>query len=632
MKLFSKYFLAIVAAGLLFTACDDDDDFKAGPAVDGQGYFFHSSGTEITLDGTANSFDIIVGRSVSGEAVSAAIQSSVTLTTSDGVVDASDVFNIPASVSFAADQLEATLTIGYDPDEIGYETYSFALSLEGTGETTPYGVANYSFTAGIPEPWVTLGYATFGDDFFFYYTYQVELQQNELDPTQFRLVDPYSEGLVKEGYVDDGEAPSGTYLTFRVLQPGEMLRDTQITVTGLVYFDPYDTGYFHPTYESDIWVYHPSGFTNWQTEDSWSHSKVVSYASDGVTPAIVQFAPIYYLKDYGGYWNYTTYDDIVTIVFPGAVISDYSTAVSYSGIYTDTDGATSAIANVSLGADVATARVAVVEGKDASAALSAVMSGTVDYTEVTSSGNVTIPFDGSGDFTLIIVSYDASGEAQEYDYKYFEYYGGEGSPWTSLGMCTYTDDFFTTFWYVDNVSWEVEIQENNDTPGLYRLVYPYDGKYPYNDPGDWDTSSTYYMEINACDPDGVYITPQEIGVDWAYGMISVSSMAAYYMSYGYSFDEVKDAGYCGTMVDGVITFPEDCLLIGMADYYNGGWFTANSYGAFKVVMPGASGVKAKKVSAVRQTADKNVKTSASPLTRGQMLRKAPVSRNAQLMK
>ncbi len=630
MKLFSKYFLALVAAGLLFAACDDDDDFSAGPTVDGQGFFFHNSGTDFTLDASATSFDITVGRSVTGEAVSAAIESSVTLTTSDGVVDASGAFSIPASVYFEADQLEATLTIGYDPDEIGYETYSFNLSLEGTGNTTPYGVANYSFTAGIPEPWVSLGKATFHDDFFFYYDYQVELQQNELDPTQFRLVDPYAEGLETEGYVS--EASRGTYLTFRVMQPGEMLHDTQITTTGLVFFDPYDTGYYYSSYASELWIYHPSAFTNWQTEDSWSHSKVVSFASDGVTPAIVQLAPLYYLPDYGGYWNYSTYDGMVTIVFPGAVISDYSTSISYGGIYTDTNETTSAIANVSLGADVATARVAVVEGKDASAALDAVLNGTVDYTEVTSSGNVTIPFDGSGDFTLIVVSYDASGEAQEYDYSYFEYYGGGGSPWTSLGMCTYTDDFFTTFWYVDNVSWEVEIQENNDTQGLYRLVYPYDGKYYYNDPGDWDTSSTYYMEINACDPDGVYITPQEIGVDWAYGMISVSSMAAYYMSAGYSFDEVKDAGYCGTMVNGVITFPEDCLLIGMADYYNGGWFTANSNGAFKVVMPGASGVKAKKVSAARQLSDKTVKATATPFSRGQMLRNAPVRRDAKMMK
>ncbi len=624
MKLFSKYFLALVAAGLLFTACDDDDDFSAGKptAADCPALTFgadNSFSLELDPDDPSDRFDVPIYRN---NATNAATYNINVLENTDSV------YNVPATVSFGDGETESSITVTYSGMEVGPQ-YKLAISfddddVDAYSEDT-YNVFTYSVTY---VKWDVLGMATFHDDFFFYESYEVELQQNGIDPTLFRMLDPYSEGLVKEGYVNDGEAPSGTYLTFRVLQVGETLNSTEITTTGLVYFDPYDTGYYYASYASELWIYHPSAFTSYQTESSWSYSKVVSYASDGVTPAIVQFAPMYYLPDYGGYWNYSSYNNMVTIVFPGTVIADYSVEINYQGVNDNAE----AVANITLGADVATARVAVVEGKDASAALDAVMNGTVDYTEVTSSGTATLPFDGSGDFTLIAVSYDASGDAQEYDYSYFEYYEDGASPWVSLGMCTYTDDFFTTFWAVDPETWEVEIEENTDNPGLYRLVYPYDEKYVWNDPGDWDPSSTYYMEINACDPDGVYLTAQEIGVDWNYGMISVNSMAAYYMSRGYNFDEVKDAGYCGTLVNGVITFPENALLIGMADYYDGGWFTANTNGAFKVVLPGASGVKAKKVSAARQLADKTVKATASPFTRGKMLRNAPISRNAKLMK
>ncbi len=187
--------------------------------------------------------------------------------------------------------------------------------------------------------------------------------------------------------------------------------------------------------------------------------------------------------------------------------------------------------------------------------------------------------------------------------------------WTSLGNCQYTDDFIASVFgeEEDCLTWEVEIQESDEQSGLYRLVYPYDGKYPYNEEyddgtADWDKSKTYYLEINACDPDGVYITEQETGMDWGYGMISVWSMADYYMSNGYSFDEVKAAGMCGTLKDGVITFPQNELIVSMANYFSGTLLYGNYYGKFKVVLPGASGVKAQApASTEKKSIDRTIK-------------------------
>ena len=160
------------------------------------------------------------------------------------------------------------------------------------------------------------------------------------------------------------------------------------------------------------------------------------------------------------------------------------------------------------------------------------------------------------------------------------------SRWFSLGMAKYTDDFVASlFDGVEPVTYEVEIQENADKPGMYRLVNPYGAAYPYNEDGDWDTSKDYYLEINAQDPQGVYIETQELGFDWGYGMFLASSMASQYLV-NYDLETIKGAGYCGTLADGVITFPAKALLVTAAQI--DGFYYANVNGAFKVELPSAS--------------------------------------------
>lgn len=165
--------------------------------------------------------------------------------------------------------------------------------------------------------------------------------------------------------------------------------------------------------------------------------------------------------------------------------------------------------------------------------------------------------------------------------------------WNSLGNASYTDDFITTFWSTGNPTYEVEIQEKDSAPGLYRLVNPYGAAYPYNEvyddgTADWDMSQDWYFYIDAQDPEGVYIELQETGMDWGYGNIIMGSLAYYYMAgYGYTLDEMKSAGYTGTLENGVITFPASTLLICMPDY-SSSYYYANLNGAFMVVLPGYS--------------------------------------------
>ncbi len=191
------------------------------------------------------------------------------------------------------------------------------------------------------------------------------------------------------------------------------------------------------------------------------------------------------------------------------------------------------------------------------------------------------------------------------------------APWTSLGMCEYTEDILASmFYFMDDgdmvCTYEVEIQENTETPGLFRLVNPYGEAYPFNEPGDWDDSREYYIEINATDPDGVYIESQDTGCDWGYGRFYVWSYADYLYQYGFGTrDAIKEMGWCGTYADGVITFPLYGLVLSIPAYY-GYLDYANYDEAFKIVMPSAREAGAPRSTNGKGTVDKSaIKTKVS---------------------
>lgn len=150
------------------------------------------------------------------------------------------------------------------------------------------------------------------------------------------------------------------------------------------------------------------------------------------------------------------------------------------------------------------------------------------------------------------------------------------------GMCMFTDDYVTGFFGVDNVSYPVKVQERADKPGYFRLINVYHEDYPYNDPGDWDTSKDYYIYIDATNPKQVYIPHYcETGMSWSYGQFLISSMAGYYIAK----DQAEKANdYFGTYANGKITFPKSALLIAMTGYNSGSFYNCNDAGLFTVVL------------------------------------------------
>ena len=167
------------------------------------------------------------------------------------------------------------------------------------------------------------------------------------------------------------------------------------------------------------------------------------------------------------------------------------------------------------------------------------------------------------------------------------------SPWEVLGEATYTDYFVGTFFGVDDVSYKLEISENQLNPGLYRLLNPYGEAYPYNDPGDWDTSQDYYMYINAMDPDKVFLSDNAgnptffySGMNWGYGEFIMTTFASYYLRSG---NEAAAAPYYGTLTDGIIYLPGSSTLCAMMEYNDGGLYSRSFNGPAQwIVLPGVT--------------------------------------------
>lgn len=106
-------------------------------------------------------------------------------------------------------------------------------------------------------------------------------------------------------------------------------------------------------------------------------------------------------------------------------------------------------------------------------------------------------------------------------------------------------------------------------PGLYRLVDPYYAiAEMYGQSGFTYVKGTHYVLIDATDPDGVFIGLQATGLDMQNDgdQMVVGSVAGNALAGGASLEELKAAGVCGTLKDGVITFPNETLF--------GSWISA----------------------------------------------------------
>lgn len=220
------------------------------------------------------------------------------------------------------------------------------------------------------------------------------------------------------------------------------------------------------------------------------------------------------------------------------------------------------------------------------------------------SGPATVDFAAGQASAEYVISYDADKLEADKNYPItlklasdFQYGVTEYSfnakipaPFKSLGMCTYTDNIVSSLYKIDILTWEVEIQESDIYPGLYRLVNPYKDsaiEQTYNGV-TYNDSEDHHMEIHAENPNQVYFNLFNTGLtlDPDYGEILAVSLGARYLEAGNPADKIEQAGYFGTLVDGVITFPVDGISVVEVAEYGSGWYKGNASGREQILFPG----------------------------------------------
>lgn len=571
MNKFSKYagLLAVSFFGMFaMNSCDDSKDYGDFSVYDGQTpdvYFPTSTTQVITAGETTRDFVFNVYRA------STDAPATVSLSWSGDVAP----FTLPTSASFDANSVIAPVKVEFISQELTPQSpYNLTVSIAGTEMTElTQNYLNFQVTYYPMSEWEPFGYdEALGRDGQGYYVFSQYYAGTE-NPVQvlysYSLVDPKQMEFQFQWLIDNDD-PSLGWETFLTAESSDGGNSIVVPEQPFASHSTYGT-----VYVSTARLYNPaasSGPSYFDSETGTFYLDLIYYVSEGY------FGYGYETCVLNGYMD--TNDYTVTLADNGAVsIADENYQIIN---FTWTDAVQMVLYTV-----VETSSLEDEEGNISEDILDELaekmMEGEVDAELVEDQGNLSFSFPASGNYTVVALGIAPNLSTGQYEaksttYLSFQYTSADpNAGWTSLGMVEYTDAYMCAIFNVQPITWEVEMQENDETPGLYRLVNPYGEAYPYNEPGDYDPKKNSYLIINAEDPEGVYIPESPQSLDWGYGSLSCFSMAGnYIINGGYDVETVKAAGYCGTLKDGLITFPAKTLLVTMADL--GGWYYANAYG------------------------------------------------------
>ena len=222
---------------------------------------------------------------------------------------------------------------------------------------------------------------------------------------------------------------------------------------------------------------------------------------------------------------------------------------------------------------------------------------TATFAADATTADITISYDPSK-FELdvykpLTLTIATEGVDNPYSSNTYSFKAGIPAPYNLIGEVNFRDDIVNSLYGLAPTVYNVELYENSVTPGLYRILNPYKN-HPYASVQTYDSSKDYYLTIDARDPNGVYmpdVQPSGLALNSSEGMIYTASMAGYNISNGSSLEAEKAAGTCGTLVDGIITFPYRSLLGGLQNGGNISLYYANSNEAFALSVDPEIGIK-----------------------------------------
>ncbi len=409
MKKTFKYLLALAALSFAAAACVKETVHEAGePEVDGcYGVYFPAQDSDLTLDpADPTKASISVARTVTDGAITVPVV----------VADTSGIFTV-SELAFEDGQSESSISLEFDQSVVG-KTYYVSFKIDDPQYASKYNSNPVALDLRVTrEKWNEIGAIGFDENYFWIFSvaqdseYAAILYRNDTDPSIFRVENPFAKWFTN---FTDGD----TWFVFKLLKKGDVIwegtgYESKITLDDLVFYDDFNTGYTHPSYNAKVNLCHPSGFKAYKDDPAaWGeYNRVLQYQQNGL-PAAVSIAPYYYMNGVGG-WNGAGEQSIV-ITFPGAVLTDYSIDAAAG----ETVSGEVPVA-FELGTDVAAVKYCIYEGSLSTAVANKNATAIGDGSETNAvdldieASAASIKLEKSGIYTLVAVSFDDKNAAQE---------------------------------------------------------------------------------------------------------------------------------------------------------------------------------------------------------------------------
>lgn len=616
---FNKIISALMGGAFLFgmAACTDEVEYTPAEVIPGNNVYFpvdESATVEIGVDAT--SCDVYLYREGADDVLTVGLEGQVTDKQGNPMTD---IFTVPAQVTFPAGVKKVPIVIDLDLDKVEPE-YEYQLDLKVKGEDTSiYGLTERKFTL-VYSPWSE------------WKVYRYDPATSEMIPVSTPDYD--NQGVTAMCTATLQKVASGVF-ELPLYVRGSLVNDNKFQ---LLFPDPvaYDLYSADPDYDptavtGDIhtgnrFVYNMTIDKTWTFANGGKNVPFVivphTMSCQTYEGAEVYFADVltFYTDTYNGQYtleevyrgllvpnnimpayydaeagmiilntaastatldltNHWLGAGVETILLPG--FKDYDVTMEYSGNFVNPQGKEYAQIQAVKGADVASFAYKCVAGALTQAQVDAVaeeIKADADAElifDATATLSFTLPEDGK--YTVVTVSYNEGGEAVATTAYTFDYKTVQAErEWVSVGTCKFTDGIIYGHWsfdgetYIGGEEWDVEVEASTKQKGRYRLVNAY-ASWPFavelakNGQPVALTDKDYYIYFNARYSNSTYVEDGFIGVDLAEvgvtGSIELACDCYDLLANNYPLAMITAAGYAGTVEDGIVAFPAGTFKI-----------------------------------------------------------------------